>query len=263
MCATWRQQALVGLDFVPMQRRERPGFQATVCTMYPRGLPPPAWLEKCKKIPEPSEEFPTLVRVTMWFEPVSERGINSERPCRLGRFDKFSSEASLCLSGSSDAHRVFTPRAGPLACRRRRIEAYAPAYPLACRRLLEAGLLACHRRSVERCHRFGLAPSPVHPLATAGGGQAHVSTRRDEQRIEEEEGALMNGEPVRYSVTARATSPSMARRPFQSSALAFINPPVLASAVSPWRSGTSDATESAATVYANQAWPVPLAQLEC
>uniref|UniRef100_K3ZW20 Uncharacterized protein n=1 Tax=Setaria italica TaxID=4555 RepID=K3ZW20_SETIT len=74
--------------------------------------------------------------------------------------------------------------------------------------------------------------------------------------------ALMKGAPVRYSVKASATSPSMAKRPFQSSASALMTPPLLASALSPFRRGTSDATESTAAVAANQASPDPLPACE-
>ena len=72
----------------------------------------------------------------------------------------------------------------------------------------------------------------------------------------------MNGAPVRYSVKASATSPSMAKRPFQSSASALMTAPLLASALSPFSSGTSDATESTAAVAANQVSPEPLPACE-
>ncbi|RCV09737.1 hypothetical protein SETIT_2G053400v2 [Setaria italica] len=72
----------------------------------------------------------------------------------------------------------------------------------------------------------------------------------------------MNGAPVRYSVKASATRPSMAKRPFQSSASALMKPPLLASALSPLRRGTSDATERTAAVAANQASPDPLPACE-
>ncbi|PUZ68632.1 hypothetical protein GQ55_2G043900 [Panicum hallii var. hallii] len=65
-----------------------------------------------------------------------------------------------------------------------------------------------------------------------------------------------------YSVTASATSPSMAKRPFQSSASALMTPPLRPSALSPLRTGTSDATESTAAVAANQASPDPLPACE-
>ena len=74
--------------------------------------------------------------------------------------------------------------------------------------------------------------------------------------------ALMKGAPEMYSVTASATSPSMAKRPFQSSASALMTPPLRPSALSPLRSGTSDATESNAAVAANQASPDPLPACE-
>nr|ACR36257.1 unknown [Zea mays] len=72
----------------------------------------------------------------------------------------------------------------------------------------------------------------------------------------------MNGAPVRYSVKASATRPSMAKRPFQSSALALMTAPLLASALSPLSSGTSEATDSTAAVAANQASPDPLPACE-
>jgi hypothetical protein len=50
----------------------------------------------------------------------------------------------------------------------------------------------------------------------------------------------------------------MAKRPFQSSALALMTPPLRASALSPWSTGTSDATDSTAAVAANNASPDPL-----
>ncbi|KAF8713495.1 hypothetical protein HU200_028273 [Digitaria exilis] len=68
----------------------------------------------------------------------------------------------------------------------------------------------------------------------------------------------MKGAPVRYSVKASATSPSMANRPFQSSASAFMTPSPRLSAVSPLSTGTSDATESTAAVAANHVSPAPL-----
>jgi len=74
--------------------------------------------------------------------------------------------------------------------------------------------------------------------------------------------ALMKGAPEMYSVTASATSPSMAKRPFQSSASALMTPPLRASALSPLRTGTRDATESTAAVAANQASPDPLPACE-
>ncbi|TVU41846.1 hypothetical protein EJB05_15401, partial [Eragrostis curvula] len=72
----------------------------------------------------------------------------------------------------------------------------------------------------------------------------------------------IRGVPVRYSVAASATRPTMAKRPFQISASALQNPPLLASALSPCSSGTSDATDSTAAVAANQASPDPLPACE-
>jgi hypothetical protein len=54
----------------------------------------------------------------------------------------------------------------------------------------------------------------------------------------------------------------MAKRPFQSSASALMTPPLRPSALSPLRTGTSDATESTAAVAANQASPDPLPACE-
>ncbi|KAF8732133.1 hypothetical protein HU200_000391 [Digitaria exilis] len=68
----------------------------------------------------------------------------------------------------------------------------------------------------------------------------------------------MKGAPVRYSVKASATSPSMANRPFQSSASAFMTPSPRLSAVSPLSTGTSDATDSTAAVAKNHVSPAPL-----
>jgi hypothetical protein len=54
----------------------------------------------------------------------------------------------------------------------------------------------------------------------------------------------------------------MARRPFQSSASAVMNRPLLPSALSPWSRGTRDAADRTAAVYANHARPAPLPACE-
>lgn len=64
--------------------------------------------------------------------------------------------------------------------------------------------------------------------------------------------------PLRYSVKTRATSPSMANLPFQSSASELIISPDFDSTLTPLKSGTSDAREKMTAVPTNQGNP-PLA----